>query len=110
MVTLHIVVGVALLLVSLVLMIWNIVRITQKRSGRSFSRLLSTLVDIQVLLGIIAYVLKPLSGIGILHPITMVLVLVVVHTMIKEKRPERTQLIGYILTFVLIVIGVSFVR
>lgn len=92
--------------VALVLFFWNGYRLLYKRPGKSYARILTGLIDLQVLLGVIAFFIRPHGGVFLLHPILMLAVAGVVHALVKERRAPRTQLSGYASAVVLMAAGI----
>ena len=108
MIAVHAVVGLIIVVISVLLLIWNAIRIIGKLKGPSLRVVLMGLIDLQVLFGIVTFAIYPHWGTFLLHPITMVSAAVVVHTMTKNTRTPRAQLVGYLLTTVLLLAGVAF--
>ncbi len=107
MAQIHAVVGLVTLIVAAGLLIWNGVRVFRNLSAPSYRMVLVGLLDLQVLLGLITFVLHPRYGLWLLHPLFMLTAAGIAHVLLKDKRPAKTQLLGYFLVFALIVIGVS---
>ncbi|MCL6442683.1 MAG: hypothetical protein K6T83_04350 [Alicyclobacillus sp.] len=108
MTTVHIWLGYIILAVTVGLAIWNIVRITQGVPGESGRRLLVGLLDLQVLLGIVALILTGIRGWFWLHPILMLAAVATAHTLLKSSRPKSTQITGYALVAVAVLVGAIF--
>ena len=102
--------GVAVLVCAFLILIWNAVRIGRGRTGRSFRPVMTGMVDLEILLGIVAFIARPVWGLFLLHPITMLAAAAVVHTMTKESRRGSVQIAGYALAAALLVLGVEFAR
>jgi heme A synthase len=107
MAQIHAFVGMVTLIVAAGLLIWNGVRVFRNSSAPSFRMVLVGLIDLQVLLGLITFALHPKWGLWLLHPLFMLSAAGIAHVLLKDARPVRTQLLGYFLVFVLIVIGAS---
>lgn len=78
---------------------------TGRVHGKSYRRIFLGLLDLQILIGIVTFVLHPMWGAFILHPITMVIAVGVAHVLTKENRSTRVQMLGYFVTAILLFIG-----
>jgi heme A synthase len=107
LVTVHAIVGLLTLVVAALLLIWNAIRLSSGSTTRkSFYRILVGLLDLQLLLGIITFVIHPKGGIWLLHPILMIAAVAVAHVFTKDTRSKAQQLTGYVAVLVLILLGV----
>lgn len=103
----HAIVGLVTLVVAVVLLIWNAIRLSQGwKSRKSFYRILVGLLDVQVLLGIITYVIHPRGGAWLLHPLVMIIAVGIAHVFLKNSRRLSQQVMGYVLVLVLLLVGV----
>lgn len=101
----HIVVGIITLIVALFTLIWNAMRFAGQSSRKSYRVVLVAILDLQVLLGIITWILNHVGGRFILHPILMLVAVAIAHTMLKESKRPQTQLTGYSLVLLLLIVG-----
>ena len=108
MVALHTVLGLPIVVIAVLLLLWNALRISGKWRTSGFGRVLIGLLDLQILLGIIAFAIHPIWGLFILHPITMIAAAIVAHALVRDKNSPQKQLIGYFLATVLLILGVYF--
>lgn len=107
MIAIHIVVGFLTLLASIVLLVWNIIRLSQGWHKRpSFYRVMVSLLDLQALLGIITIVMHFKAGAFLLHPIAALVTVGFGHAFLKDTKPAKTQLIGYVGVLVLILLTI----
>ncbi|MCL6452223.1 MAG: hypothetical protein K6T78_01205 [Alicyclobacillus sp.] len=106
MLAIHIVVGIITLAASIVLLVWNGIRFARGGRGPSLSRVLVGLLDLQALLGIITYILHPLGGWWLLHPLFALAAVGAGHVLLKSSRRPRQQMGGYVAIFVFLVIGI----
>lgn len=105
MIRFHEYVGYVVFIVSLLLALWNIYRLTSGRSVRSYRPVLVGLIDLQVLIGIITFIVHPVWGRFLVHPILMLVALIVAHTTLRDARSKQSQLTGYIVIVILIALG-----
>lgn len=109
MVQVHMVLGVVTLLVALFALIWNALRLRGQSRHKSYRIVLVGILDLQVLLGIITIIMNPVWSRGggwfFLHPVLMLIALAIAHTFLKESRSARTQLTGYSLVLLLLLVG-----
>jgi heme A synthase len=105
-------VGYLILLLAIVLTIWNLLRASGKVNGKSYRMILVGLMDLQIILGIITWIVTKTSFSGkfILHPISMIIAVAVAHVLTKDSRPTRQRVIGYLLILVLVVGGIGMVQ
>lgn len=106
MLKVHILLGLAIVLISILLLLWNLLRVGLKLKGPSLRPVLMGLIDLQLVLGVITFIMYPHGGAFLLHPLTMIIAAVIAHTAIKDSRPARTQLFGYIAIVILLLLGV----
>jgi heme A synthase len=106
MTQIHAVVGLVTLIVAAAMLIWNGLRLTRNLSAPSLRMVLVGLLDLQVLLGLITFVLHPTWGRWLLHPLFMLVAVGIGHVLLKDARPARTQLLGYFLVLAFLVLGV----
>lgn len=106
MTEIHVVLGIITLIVAVMLVLWNGMRLAGIAEGPSFRLVLVGLLDLQVLLGLITFVLKPVGGMWLLHPAFMVVAVAVGHVLLKEKRPRKLQFVGYLLVVLLMLAGI----
>ena len=107
MVAVHALLGLLTRVVAALLLIWNGTRLSSASTTRkSFYRVLVGLLDLQVLLGIITFVIHPKGGLWLLHPILMIAAVAVAHVLTKDTRSPRQQLTGYVSVLVLLVLGI----
>jgi hypothetical protein len=107
LIRIHETIGLIIVLLSILLLIWNALRILSKWDKPSFRSVLVGLLDLQVLLGIITFAIHPIWGKFLLHPIVMIIAAGSAHVILKETRPVKVQLTGYVITVVLLLVGVS---
>jgi len=107
-VAIHTVLGLPIVVIAVLLLLWNTLRISNKWRRPSFGRVLIGLLDLQILLGIIAFIIHPIWGLFVLHPITMIAAAAVAHVLVREKNSQQKQLAGYFLATVLLILGVYF--
>ena len=107
-VAIHTVLGLPIVVIAVLLLLWNTLRISNKWRMPSFGRVLIGLLDLQILLGIIAFIIHPIWGLFVLHPITMIAAAAVAHVLVREKNSQQKQLAGYFLATVLLILGVYF--
>ncbi|GMA49530.1 hypothetical protein GCM10025857_08870 [Alicyclobacillus contaminans] len=106
MTAIHGVVGIVTLIVSVALLLWNAFRLGRRLQTPSYRMVLVGLLDLQVLLGIITWIIHPRGGAWLLHPLFALVAAAVAHTMLKERRKGQIQMIGYVLVFALLVVTV----
>jgi cytochrome bd-type quinol oxidase subunit 2 len=107
MLLVHSVIGMVTLIVSVALLIWNGFRLGRGIQAASYRMVLVGLLDLQVLLGVITWVIHPQPSRWLLHPLFMLIAVALGHTMLKDRRSSRTQFLGYLLIFVLLILGIS---
>ncbi len=107
MILVHSVIGIVTLIVSVALLIWNGFRLGRGIQTASYRMVLVGLLDLQVLLGIITWIIHPQPSRWLLHPLFMLVAVALGHTMLKDSRPSRTQFLGYLLIFVLLILGIT---
>lgn len=108
MIAIHAMVGILIVAISIVLTLWNVIRIGAKLKGPSLRPVLMGLIDLQLLLGIVTIIMYPHSGLFLLHPLTMIIAAVVFHLMTGKKKTESMQRSGFLVTTVLLILGVYF--
>lgn len=107
MVAIHTLLGFFLLIASIFLAIWQILTWKAQVPFRKIRSALLGLLDLQVLLGVITFILHPhQSGLFLLHPLLMIVAVGLAHVFTKENRPARVRLRTYITMAVLLLIGV----
>ncbi|MCY0875100.1 MAG: hypothetical protein OWT28_02320 [Firmicutes bacterium] len=104
----HAMFGLIVIAITILLTLWNIIRISARLNGPSLRPVAMGLIDLEILFGIITFIVHPIWGAFLLHPITMLIAAVVFHIMTGKKKSSGVQLTGFILTTVLLLIGVSF--
>jgi heme A synthase len=102
----HIVLGLIILALAIVLLIWTAVNVSNGRGGPRLSKVLVGLLDLQILLGIIAFAIHPRWSAWLLHPLFMIAAAGVAHVMLKGSRSRRSQLTGYVWVVLLLLLGV----
>lgn len=110
LISIHAVVGVIVLIAVIILAVWNVIRLTGNRNGKSYRAIVTGLIDLEVLLGIITFITHPIWGAFLLHPITMIAAAGAVHALTREKRGRGAQIAGYALAVILLLLGVEFAR
>lgn len=110
MITLHTVIGYIVVALSIIVLVWNLFRAAGKVQGNPLRMVFIGLLDLQVLIGIVTWILNPRGGWFILHPVAMVIALALLHVLTKKDRPMRTQVLAYLCAAILLVIGVSLGR
>ncbi len=108
MLAIHVVLGLAIIIISSLLLLWNALRFGNGWKRPGFGRILIGLLDLQILIGIIVFIQHPIWGWFLLHPIIMIVVVGLAHVLVAEKRKPQTQLVGYLLTTLLLMVGVYF--
>lgn len=106
MIAIHTLLGFLLVIASIFLAIWQILTWKSQLLSRKIRSALLGLLDLQVLLGIITFILHPIYGLFLLHPVLMIIAVGLAHVFTKENRPARVRLMTYILIAVLLIIGV----
>lgn len=106
MITIHTLLGSLLVIASIFLAIWQILSWKSQLLSRRVRSALLGLLDLQVLLGIITFILHPKFGAFLLHPLLMIIAVGLAHVFTKENRPARVRLVTYILLAVLLILGV----
>lgn len=106
MITIHTLLGFLLVIASIFLAIWQILSWKSQLLSRRVRSALLGLLDLQVLLGIITFILHPKFGAFLLHPLLMIIAVGLAHVFTKENRPVRVRLVTYILLAVLLILGV----
>jgi len=105
LVGLHVIYGLVILVLAVLLFIWNVLRLSNRVQGKSYRRLFLGLLDLQVLIGIVTFILHPMWGVFLFHPISMIIAVGIAHVLTKESRPARVQMIGYFVTTILLFFG-----
>lgn len=96
------------MILSSLLLLWNALRFGNGWKRPGFGRILLVLLDLQVLIGLIVFIAHPIWGLFLLHPLIMIVVVGIAHVLVQEKRKPQTQLVGYLLTTLLLMVGVYF--
>lgn len=107
-IAIHEMVGYLILLITVVLSTWNVIRISAKLKGPSLRLVVVGLIHLQVLFGIVALIMYPRGGLFLLHPLSMIIAAVVITMMTRKQLQPRTHVWGYILTSLLLIVGVQF--
>lgn len=108
MFSIHVILGLAIIIISALLLLWNALRFGNGWKRPGFGRILTGLLDLQIVIGLIVFIEHPIWGWFLLHPIMMIIVVGLAHVLVSEKRKPQTQLIGYLLTTLLLMVGVYF--
>ncbi|QQE79903.1 hypothetical protein [Alicyclobacillus sp. SO9] len=105
MIALHSIIG----LILIVFMLWIVFQhlrggtagMDSKRNRMAFIGLL----DLQVLLGLITYIIHHPGGWFLFHPLLMLTAVVILHIYTKDTRTKRTQVQAYVWAGVLMIAG-----
>ena len=101
----HAIYGTILLVVAVLLTIWNLVLAAGKVKGKSYRMALIGLLDLQVLLGIVTWIVHWQGGLFILHPLVMILTVIYAHIFTKDSRGAKARALAFVITTVLLFIG-----
>lgn len=104
----HAMFGLVIVAIAIILTVWNLIRVAAKLKGPSLRPVLMGLLDLEILLGLITFILHPEWGAFLLHPITMLIAVILFHILTGKKKSTRMQLTGFVVTTVLLLLGVSF--
>lgn len=106
MVVLHEIVGYIVIVLSIIVFIWSLLRLAGKVQGNRLRMVFIGLVDLQILIGIITFILHPMWGLFLLHPIAMLIAAALLHVLTKDSRSQRTQVVTYLVATLLFIVGV----
>lgn len=110
LINIHAAFGVIVLVAVIILAVRNVIRLTGNRGGKSYRAIVTGLIDLEVLVGIITFIVHPIWNAFLLHPITMIVAAGAVHALTREKCGRRAQIAGYVLAVILLLLGVEFGR
>ncbi|MCF8563814.1 hypothetical protein LLE49_03550 [Alicyclobacillus tolerans] len=105
MIELHSVLGLILVILAVLLLVANLMN-SRSTVVKRFRSVFIGLLDLQVLLGIIAFFIHPMSGLFILHPVIMVVAVGILHVMTKPSRSPSVRIGAYASATVLLILGV----
>lgn len=108
MIALHAMFGLIVVGITILLTLWNVIRVAAKLNGPSLRVVAMGLIDLEILIGLITFIMHPHWGAFLLHPITMLIAAVLFHLLTGKKKSSGVQLTGFILTTVLLLLGVTF--
>lgn len=106
MIAIHTLLGFLLLIASIFLAIWQILTWRSQVPFRKVRSAFVGLLDLQVLLGIITFIMHPRYGVFLFHPLAMIVAVGLAHVFTKENRPARVRLTTYVVMAILLIIGV----
>lgn len=90
-----------------ILAISSLSRNTDRAVPPMLRRLAMGLLDLQILFGIITLILHFKVGfLYLLHPVVMLVVVGLAHSMTGNKKPKRVQVLTYVLVAILMIFGV----
>lgn len=108
MIHFHIAVGLLVLLVFIVSSVRAILSLTSGKTAavpKGLRRVAVSLLDLQILIGIVTFVLHARWGTFLLHPLLMLVAVALVHMLTSDRRSVRLQTAGFVGGTVLMGIG-----
>ncbi|SFU36940.1 hypothetical protein [Alicyclobacillus macrosporangiidus] len=103
MIWIHEALGIVTLVAALVVCVWAWLRAAAGMQAKLPSKVLIGLIDLQILLGIITWVLHRVWS---LHPLFGIAAAAVAHIWVKDKRSRAAQAWGATAVLVLLAVGV----
>ncbi|GMA57204.1 hypothetical protein C7445_10763 [Alicyclobacillus sacchari] len=99
----HMIYGVILILLAIVATAWEIA----SKSGlpKPFRGIVIGLFDLQVILGIITWIVRRPHWQFIGHPILMIVAVIILHVMTSLRYARSRRIAGWIIALVLLIIG-----
>ncbi|WAH37275.1 hypothetical protein [Alicyclobacillus dauci] len=105
MLAFHMIYGVLLILLVLLVTIWEIARPSGAPRGLRGATI--GLMDLQILIGIITWIVKKPSWSFVAHPVFMIVAIIIAHIFTSTRRSRRSRVTGWIVAFVLLVLGAA---
>lgn len=102
----HATYGLILVVLSILVLIWNLLRAAGRVKSNKIRMVFIGLLDLQVLLGVITLIMHHKGGLFLLHPAAMIVAVVLLHALTRESRPMRVQLMAYSSATALMILGV----
>ncbi|SIS84347.1 hypothetical protein [Alicyclobacillus vulcanalis] len=104
----HMVFGVVLILLAIIATIWELA--TQRGLPRALRGVVIGLFDLQILLGIITWLIRKPGWSFVLHPIIMIVAVIVLHVLTSPSAPRSRRLTGWVVATVLFIVGAAIYR
>ncbi|WP_062309222.1 hypothetical protein [Alicyclobacillus sendaiensis] len=101
----HMIFGVILIILAILATAWEIA--TQRGLPRALRGILIGLFDLQVLFGIITWIVRRPGWSFIFHPILMIAAVIILHVMTSPSSTRSRRLTGWIVATVLFIIGAA---
>lgn len=105
MVAFHMTYGILLILFAIVVTVWEVSKsIGTPRLLRSIA---IGLMDLQIVLGIIAWIIAKPPASFIAHPVLMVIAVLIAHIYTSTKRSRRTRVTSWVIVDILFILGAA---
>jgi len=101
----HMIFGVILIILAILATAWEIA--AQRGLPRALRGVVIGLFDLQVLLGIITWIVRRPNWSFVFHPIIMIVAVIILHVMTSPSATRSRRLTGWIVATVLFIIGAA---
>ncbi|WP_206831658.1 hypothetical protein [Alicyclobacillus fructus] len=101
----HMIFGVILIILAILATGWELA--TQRGLPRALRGIVIGLFDLQVLFGIITWILRRPGWSFILHPIIMVVAVILLHVLTSPASKRSRRLTGWVVATILFIIGAA---
>lgn len=101
----HMIFGVILIILAILATGWELA--TERGLPRALRGIVIGLLDLQVLLGIITWIVRKPHWSFIFHPIIMIVAVIVLHVLTSSNAKRSRRLTGWIVATVLFIVGAA---
>jgi heme A synthase len=105
MVAFHMIYGILLLILAIVVTIIEIAR--ANGAPRALRGATIGLLDLQLIIGIITWIVEKPRALFVLHPIFMVVAILIAHIFTTPRKARRTRILGWVIADILFILGAS---
>lgn len=105
MVAFHMIFGTLLIIFAIIVTILEIAK--SAGSPRALRGIAIGLMDLQIILGIITWIVAKPQASFIAHPVFMVIAVIIAHIFTGSKRPRRTRITSWIVADVILILGAA---
>ncbi|GEO26391.1 hypothetical protein AAC03nite_21760 [Alicyclobacillus acidoterrestris] len=105
MIAFHMIYGLLLILLDLVVTIWEIS--TRSGAPKGLRGAAIGLMDLQIIIGIITWIMAKPAASFVWHPIFMVVAIIIAHIFTSRRRSKGTRVTGWVITDVLLILGAA---